>query len=171
VSRGTDPMKQTVVSVCNIHGGFADNVIPDTCEIGGTVRTFEPELRDIAEERLTKIATSVAESFGGKATVAYKRGYPATINDEAMAQLVREAASEAVGEDLSKPLAPGMGAEDFSYFLEHRPGAFWMTGSRNEEKGITWPHHHPRFDVDEESMSYGIKTMVNVVFRYLNGAA
>ncbi len=171
VSRGTDPMKSTVVSVCNIHSGFADNVIPDTCEIGGTVRTFDPALRDTAQERLTTIATSIATAMGGTAKVDYHRGYPATINDDAMAQLVRDAATEAVGEDLSKPLAPGMGAEDFSYFLNERPGAFWMVGCRNEEKGMVWPHHHPRFDVDEESMSFGIKTMTNVVLRYLNSAS
>lgn len=167
VSRSVDPMKSTVVSVCNIHSGFADNVIPDTCELGGTVRTFDPDLRDSAQEKLTKIAESVAAAMGGTARVDYHRGYPATINDDAMAELVRKAAAEAVGEDLSKPLAAGMGAEDFSYFLENRPGAFWMVGCRNEEKGMTWPHHHPRFDVDEESMSFGIKTMVNVVLNYL----
>lgn len=168
VSRGTDPMKQVVVSVCNIHSGFADNVIPDTCVLGGTVRTFDPALRDSTQERLTKIAESISKSFGGKALVDYQRGYPATINNAAMAELVREAAAEAVGEENSLEGEAGMGAEDFSYFLENRPGAFWMVGCRNEEKGLVWPHHHPRFDVDEESMSYGIKTMVNVVFKYLN---
>ena len=168
VSRGVDPMEQTVVSVCNIHSGFADNVIPDTCELGGTVRTFDPELRDFAQERLTKIATSVAESMGGKATVDYHRGYPATINNEEMAKFVREAAAEAIGDENSVEDVSGMGAEDFSYFLNERPGAFWMVGSRNEEKGIVWPHHHPRFDVDEESMAVGIKTMANVAMKYLN---
>src|SRR5699024_190420 len=125
-----------VVSVCNIHSGFADNVIPDTCEIGGTVRTFNPELRDFAQERLTSIATSVAKSFGGEAVVDYSRGYPATINDPEMAELVREAAIEAIGEGGVKKGEPGMGAEDFSYFLENRPGTFWNVGTRNEEKGI-----------------------------------
>lgn len=168
VSRGVDPMKQTVVSVCNIHSGFADNVIPDTCELGGTVRTFDPKLRDFAQERLTTIAETVARSFGGTATVDYHRGYPATINDEAMSELVRLAAIEAVGEDLVKKGEPGMGAEDFSYFLENRPGAFWNVGTRNEERGIVWPHHHPRFDVDEEGMNHGIRTMVNVALTYLN---
>lgn len=168
VARGVDPMEQTVVSVCNIHSGFADNVIPDTCELGGTVRTFDPDLRDFAQERLTTIATSVAKSFGGEAEVDYSRGYPATINDAAMAELVREAAVEAVGEDMVKEGEPGMGAEDFSYFLNERPGAFWNVGTRNEEKGIVWPHHHPRFDVDEDGMAHGIKTMVNVALKYLN---
>ena len=168
VSRGVDPMEQTVVSVCNIHSGFADNVIPDTCELGGTVRTFNPDLRDFAQERLTTIATSIAKMHGGSAEVIYDRGYPATINDAEMAELVREAAVEAVGEEGVKQGEPGMGAEDFSYFLNNRPGAFWNVGTRNEEKGIVWPHHHPRFDVDEDGMAHGIKTMVNVAMKYLN---
>lgn len=168
VSRGVDPMAQTVVSVCNIHSGFADNVIPDTCELGGTVRTFDPKLRDFAQDRLTTIAETVAKSFGGSATVNYHRGYPATINDAEMSELVRLAAIEAVGEDMVKVGEPGMGAEDFSYFLENRPGCFWNVGTRNEERGIVWPHHHPRFDVDEDGMSHGIKTMVNVALTYLN---
>lgn len=168
VARGTDPMESTVVSVCNIHSGFADNVIPDTCEIGGTVRTFDPNLRDVAEERLTKIANSIAQALGGSVTVKYKRGYPPTVNDHAMAELVRGAASEIT--DQVNTGEPGMGAEDFSYFLENRPGAFWHVGTRNEERGIVWPHHHPRFDVDEDGMSFGIKTMVNVVLKYLNQA-
>lgn len=168
VSRGVDPMEQTVVSVCNIHSGFADNVIPDRCELGGTVRTFNPDLRDFAQERLTTIATSVAKMHGATVDVDYHRGYPATINDDEMAELVRQAAVEAVGEDMVKKGEPGMGAEDFSYFLENRPGAFWNVGTRNEEKGIVWPHHHPRFDVDEDGMAHGIKTMVNVALTYLN---
>jgi amidohydrolase len=69
-------------------------------------------------------------------------------------------------------LAPAkMGGEDFSYFLIERPGSFFFVGTRNEEKGITWPHHHPRFDVDEEGLSYGIETMTRVVMRYLNEGA
>lgn len=171
VARGTDPMKQTVVSVCNIHAGHADNVIPDTCELGGTVRTFDPKLRDIAEERLTAIAQRTAEAFGATAEVTYNRGYPATINDHGMAALAKDAISAALGVDYVFDGEPMMGAEDFSYFLEERPGAFWMVGHRNEEKGIVWPHHHPRFDVDEDALAYGIKALVAVSLQYLNGDA
>ena len=74
-----------------------------------------------------------------------------------------------VGEENVSVAAPKMGAEDFSYFLEHRPGCFFFVGTRNEERGLTWGHHHPRFDIDEEGLSYGIETMTRVVMRYLNG--
>jgi amidohydrolase len=168
VSRNANPMEQLVVSVCNFHSGFADNVIPDTAELGGTVRTFTPEMRDLAEERLKEIATGVAEAMGGKAIVTYNRGYPATINNAEMAQLVKDAASEIVGEENVAEGEPMMGAEDFSYFLIEKPGAFFNVGHRNEERGITWPHHHPRFDIDEESLGHGVATMTNVVLTYLN---
>ncbi len=123
VSRNADPMGSLVVSTCTFHAGFADNVIPDTAEMGGTVRTFTPEMRDLAERRLTEIATGVASALGGTAEVTYHRGYPATVNDEAMSELVRQAAVEAVGEENVIPVTPGMGAEDFSYFLH---GEAWL---------------------------------------------
>jgi amidohydrolase len=168
VSRNADPMEQLVVSVCNFHSGFADNVIPDTAELGGTVRTFTPEMRDMAEARLKEIATGIASAMGGEAIVYYARGYPATINDAEMAALVKDAAREVVGEENVAEGEPMMGAEDFSYFLIEKPGAFFNVGHRNEERGFSWPHHHPKFDIDEESLGHGVATMTNVVLTYLN---
>jgi amidohydrolase len=168
VSRNVDPMEAVVVSVCNIHSGTADNIIPDTAELGGTVRTFTPEDRDLAEQRMKEIAEGIAASMGGKAEVTYTRGYPPTVNDEAMAELVRNAAITAVGEENVHLMKPMMPAEDFSYFLEERPGTYFMTGCGNAEKGITWPHHHPKFDLDEEAFPFGVATMVQTVLDYLN---
>jgi amidohydrolase len=168
VSRNADPMDQLVVSVCNFHAGHADNVIPDTAELGGTVRTFTPEMRDLAEERIKEIANGIAAAMGGDVTITYKRGYPATINDPEMAALVREAAAQVVGEENVNVGEPMMGAEDFSYFLLEKPGAFFNVGHRNEERGITWPHHHPRFDVDEEALGHGVATMYQTVMNYLS---
>ena len=168
VSRNADPMDALVVSNCMFHAGDAGNIIPDTASMEGTVRTFTPEMRDMAEERLKEIATSTAKMMGGEATVTYTRGYPATVNDAGMADLVREAAAEVVGEENVKDRPPAMGAEDFSYFLLEKPGCFFNVGSRNEERGITWGHHHPKFDIDEESLGHGAATMTNVVLKYLN---
>jgi amidohydrolase len=168
VSRNADPMDALVVSNCMFHAGDAGNIIPDTAYMEGTVRTFTPEMRDLAEERLKEIATSTARMMGGEATVEYTRGYPATVNDAEMAELVREAAREVVGEENVKDRPPAMGAEDFSYFLLEKPGAFFNVGCRNEERGIVWGHHHPKFDVDEESLGHGVATMVNVALTYLN---
>jgi amidohydrolase len=167
VSRNADPMDSLVVSNCMFHAGDAGNIIPDTARMEGTVRTFTPEMRDLAEERLKEIATSTAKMLGGEATVTYRRGYPATVNDPEMADLVREAAAEVVGAENVKDRLPAMGAEDFSYFLLEKPGCFFNVGSRNEERGITWGHHHPRFDIDEESLGHGVATMVNTVLTYM----
>ncbi len=97
----------------------------------------------------------------------YIRGYPGIVNDEAMTEMVRRAAVEAVGDDnvIESPI--GMGGEDFSYFSLERPGCFFNVGTRNEDRGIVWGHHHPRFDVEEEGMSAGIATMGNAVLSYL----
>lgn len=170
VSRNADPMDALVISNCMFHAGDAGNIIPDTARMEGTVRTFTPEMRDLAEARLKEIATSTAKMMGGEATVTYRRGYPATVNDAEMADLVREAAREVMGEENVLDRPPAMGAEDFSYFLLEKPGCFFNVGCRNEERGIVWGHHHPRFDVDEESLGYGVATMVNTVLKYLNRA-
>lgn len=167
VSRRVDPMASAVVSVCTIHAGTASNIIPDTADLSGTVRTFTPEVRDLAQEELVRLAGSIAEAMGGRAEVTYNRGYPPTVNDEGMADLVRAAAAKAIGEENVHQMRPIMPAEDFSYFLLERPGTYFMLGCRNEEKGITWPHHHPRFDIDEDSMQYGVATMAQVVLDYL----
>jgi amidohydrolase len=167
VSRNADPMDSLVVSNSMFHAGDAGNIIPDSARMEGTVRTFTPEMRDLAEERLKEIATSTAKMMGGEATVTYNRGYPATVNDAEMADLVREAA-EVMGEENVKDRPPAMGAEDFSYFLLEKPGCFFNVGCRNEERGIVWGHHHPKFDVDEESLGHGVMTMTNTVLKYLN---
>jgi amidohydrolase len=168
VARETDPLEQAVVSVCAFHAGEAFNVIADTAELRGTVRTFTAELRDQMETRLTALAQNVAIAMRGEATVEYQRGYPASINDEGMVEIVREAAKQVVGEEKVITSKPQMGAEDFSYFLLERPGAFFFVGSKNEEKGLVWGHHHPRCDIDEESMANGVGTMLTSILAYLN---
>jgi amidohydrolase len=168
VSRNLDPIDTGVVTVGMIGAGEANNVIPDSAELRLTVRAFKPEVRAMLQRRIEEITTSVAEAFGATAVVDYQLGYPPTINHDEMTAMVAEVAAEVVGAD-NAILAPAkMGGEDFSYFLLERPGSFFFVGTRNEEKGITWPHHHPRFDVDEEGLSYGIETMTRVVMRYLN---
>jgi amidohydrolase len=169
VSRNVDPVETAVVTVGMIGAGKANNVIPDTAEMRLTIRAFKPEVRKQLETRITEIATGIAGAFGATATVEYQLGYPPTVNDEAMTEMVMEVAREVVGEENASIAAPKMGAEDFSYFLQERPGCFFFVGTRNESRGLIWGHHHPRFDIDEEGLSHGIETMTRVVMRYLNG--
>ncbi len=168
VSRETNPIDAAVLSTTAFIAGEAFNVIPDTAELRGTVRTLNQEVREHLEKRLIEVATGIARAGGAEVVADFIRGYPGIVNDEAMTEMVRLAAIDAVGEDnvIESPI--GMGGEDFSYFSLERPGCFFNVGTRNEDRGIVWGHHHPRFDVEEEGMSAGIATMGNAVLSYLD---
>lgn len=168
VSRSVDPTEEAVVTVGAFKAGEAFNVIPDTAELGGTVRTFNARNRDLLEERIGNLARGIAAAMGGEVEYRYVRGYPATVNDPEMAELVRGEAAKVVGEEGVREAPLMMGAEDFSYFLEAVPGAFWFVGSKNADRGLVWGHHHPRFDIDEAALPIGMESMVNVALRYLN---
>ncbi len=167
VARELKPIESGVVSVCAFIAGDAFNVIPDRAELRGTVRTFTPENRDYLERRIDELVSGIASAMRASATVSYTRGYPATINDGAMTEIVRQAAAEVVGQENVVDAEPMMGAEDFSYFLEERPGSYFFVGSRNEDRGLVWGHHHPKFDIDEASMAIGIETMLRTTLKYL----
>jgi len=167
VSREIDPLDNAVISTTFFNSGDAFNVIPDIAKLGGTVRTFKPETRDYLEKRIPELVKAVGEALGATIEVSFERGYPATVNDPAEAERVRAAAAKVVGEENVIEMTPVMGGEDFSYFLEQRPGAYFFVGSKNEEKGLIWGHHHPKFDIDEESLAIGIEATVETVFSYL----
>ncbi len=167
VSRNVNPIEPAVVTVGSLHAGHAANVIPDTAQIFGTVRTLNPDVQALIVRRIEEIAVGVCEAMGATATFEYTYGVPATINDPGAVALVREAANEVVGEDKLTTPNPSMGGEDFSFFLIERPGAMFMVGSNNPDRGLTWGHHHPRFDIDEESLAVGLETMTLTVMKYL----
>jgi len=169
VGREVDPTEKAVVTVGAFLAGEASNVIPDTAELRGTLRSFTPEVRELIGRRVGEIASGIATAMGGSVEYTYAPGYPATVNDPEMADMVREIAAEVLGDENVGEGPYHMGAEDFSYFLERKPGAFYFLGSRNEEKGLTWGHHHPRFDIDEASMAAGMEVMVRTVLHVLNG--
>jgi amidohydrolase len=170
VSRAVDPTEEAVVTVGTFKAGEGFNVIPDTAELGGTVRTFNPRNRDLLEERIGTLARGIAQAMGAEIDYAYTRGYPATVNDPDMTELVWEEAAKVVGADNVAESPLMMGAEDFSYFLEAKPGTFWFVGSKNPERGLVWGHHHPKFDLDEAALAIGMESMVNVALRYLGEA-
>jgi amidohydrolase len=168
VARNIDPTQEAVVTVGVFKAGQAFNVIPDTAELGGTVRTFTAANRDYLERRIEELVRGIATAMGAEVDFSYTRGYPATVNDPAMTELVQQEAARVVGEEGVHEGDLMMGAEDFSYFLEAVPGAFWFVGSQNPERGLVWGHHHPRFDLDEAAMAIGMESMVNVALRYLS---
>ncbi len=167
VSRNVPPLEGAVVSVTQLHAGDAFNVIPDEAQLCGTVRTFNPTVRDRIMERLGSLVTSVAAAFGATGELRVRRGYPVVVNDAAAADLVRGVAAEVVGPDRVLPHGPVLGAEDFAYFLERVPGCFFMVGIRNEAKGTGQPHHNPRFDLDEDALGIGVELLVRVAERAL----
>ncbi len=166
VSRNTDPVDTAVVSVTAFLAGEAFNVIPDTAELRGTVRALRNEVREQVERRLEEIATQIGTAFGVTIDVEITTGYPSLVNDEGLCVLVREAAVEVVGESRVIDMPPVMGGEDFARFTHECPAMFFFVGTGNDERGTGWPHHHPRFDIDEEGMAAGIATMGNAVLSY-----
>jgi amidohydrolase len=157
----------SVLTVGSFHAGEASNVIPNTAELSGTIRVVSFEQRDMMQERLTSIATGIGEAMGAEVKVEIPFGMSPTINTPDHAAFVREVAAEIVGEDRVTQGVLVSASEDFSEFLADVPGCFFMVGTKNEEKGLVWGHHHPRFDIDEEPMSVGMAVMAGVALRYL----
>lgn len=165
VSRNVDPLDPLVVSVTQFIAGTAHNVIPGSVYLNGTVRSFKSELRDDVPVLMERIVKGVTEAHGASYEFKYQKGYRPVINDKEVTEKLREALVEAFGEDVIKEGVPTMGGEDFSGFLQKAPGSFFMVGAGNEEKGIVYPHHHPRFTIDEDSLPMGVKAFVQAVFK------
>ncbi|MBA2753430.1 MAG: amidohydrolase [Chloroflexia bacterium] len=169
VSRETDPTVPAVVTVGAFLAGQAFNVIPDTATLRGTVRSFDNDERQRLAERIEAVAKGIGGAMRAEVEVQYHFGYPPTVNDAGMTDIVRRAAAGVVGTENVIEEDLHMGAEDMSYFLEAVPGSFFFVGSKNDEKGLVWGHHHPRFDIDEAALSTGMATMVESALGYLNG--
>ncbi|MCZ8511398.1 amidohydrolase [Paenibacillus filicis] len=171
VSRSTDPTEPCVVSVGSIHSGNGFNVIAETAQLKGTVRTFHPELRLQVKERLEHIAESTARMHGADLVIDYKMGYPPVVNHASEANRFARTAAQVFGEDgaCTSPLI--MAGEDFSYYLERVPGCFMFVGAGNPGKGIVHPHHHPRFDIEETAMRGAAELFLRMTFDYLEERA
>jgi len=167
MSRNTDPVLPGVVTIGSFHAGEASNVIPSTAELRGTIRTVTPEQRTFAHERVKAISEGIAAAMGAQIDAAILFGVPATVNTPAMAAVVREVATELVGPDHVVEGDLKAASEDMSEFLNRVPGCYFFVGSRNEEKGFVWGHHHARFDIDEEAMAIGISMLAGSALRFL----
>jgi hippurate hydrolase len=158
-SRNVDPLQSAVVSVCAVHGGEAFNVIPQTATLLGTVRTLTEEVRELCEARLKALAQGVAMAFGASAAIHYERGYPVTSNHPDQTRFMAKVAADSAGEGaVDTKVLPLMGAEDFSYMLEKRPGAYIFVGN-----GDTAGVHHPAYDFNDEAAPYGVSLWARIV--------
>lgn len=168
VSRNVDPLQSAVVTVGSFHSGKAFNVISERAEISGTVRTFDPEVRKQIEKKLENITEHSCAVAGADYQFSYVRGYPAVKNHPHESDLLKQAAKQAIGDDQVFEMEPVMGGEDFAYYLQHVPGTFFFTGARNNAVGAEYPHHHPRFNIDEQAMLNAAKTLAAVAINYLH---
>jgi amidohydrolase len=166
-SRKTHPLKSAVVTVGQIHGGVRHNIISDHATLNGTCRALEKPVRAMIQKEIRAIAKGVTAALGAKAEVEWRDGYPPTVNDPAMTELVRAAAAEVVGASNVVAQEITMGAEDMSYVLERVPGCYWLLGSANAKKGLDYPHHSARFDFDEESLPIGVQVWTRIAERFL----
>ncbi|MBM4761756.1 amidohydrolase [Bacillus sp. B15-48] len=158
VSRSIAPLQSGVVSVTRFHGGGAAlNVIPDTVNIGGSVRTLNESVRELIKTRIREIAEGIAKAHGAEAKVEYTYGYNSVVNEKELTDKVACLIQEKFPDRNLEWIDPMLGGEDFSAFSDEKPGCFIMVGAKNDEKGIIYPHHHPKFDVDESAMKDGLK--------------
>jgi len=169
VARNVDPRQTAVVTVGTLHAGTAFNIIADSAEMTGTIRTFEPSVREQILQRVKDVVEGTASALGGSAVIEIKAISPATINDERVAKLVRATAMDVMGAANVSTDQFTMGAEDMSEFLNRVPGCFFFLGSANTDHGPVYPHHNPRFDIDESILPDGVAILAGAVLRYLNG--
>jgi amidohydrolase len=158
VSRSVDPLESAVISMCQFHAGNARNVIPQIAELKGTVRTLTAEVRKLVEKRVREVVAGVAQISGAKIGLVYERGYPVTVNHAAQTEVAAQAARDVAGDGNVHELAPQMGAEDFAYMLEQRPGAFIFCGN-GDSAGL----HHPAYNFNDEAIVFGTSYWIKLV--------
>jgi len=158
VARNVDPLESAVISVCEFHAGTARNVIPQTAELRGTIRTLTAEVRELVTRRIAEVTAGVAQMTGARIDLDIKRGYPVTVNHAAQTEHATEIARQVAGESNVHDTPPLMGAEDFSYMLQARPGAFIFCGN-GDSAGL----HHPAYNFNDEAILYGTSFWIKLV--------
>ena len=165
VARRIDPLESAVVTIGAFHAGDAPNVIPGRAELRGTVRSFDPGVREAMPRLIEDIVRGVTSAHGAEYELDYNLGYKPVVNDEAATALVRE---QIAGDELTD-LAPIMGGDDFSAYLADAPGCYAFIGAAPE--GEAFPHHHPRFAIDERALATGVRLHVDVATAALKEAS
>ena len=165
VSRRVDPLQPAVVTIGSIRAGDAFNVIPPRVEMTGTTRTLDEGVRDLIQRELVRLAEGHATANGAKAEIVYERGNPNVQNNKALVEHLVPAATAVVGRENVVKVAPVMGGEDFAHYSQRLPGVFAFIGSRDSSIGADFPHHHPRFTIDERALGIGLRYSLDAVER------
>lgn len=167
VARNINPLEAAVVTVGEFLAGSGTNIIADTARLRGTIRYFDPDFQDWFPQRLGQVIAGVCAAHGAQHRLDYTHLYPPVINDGSMAELVRSVALDVVETPLGiVPDCQTMGGEDMSFFLQAVPGCYFFLGSANGDRGLDYPHHHPRFDFDETVLPMGVELFVRCVEKF-----
>ena len=165
VSRNVSPLDSAVISIGTFHSGTANNVIPELVEISGTVRSFDPKVREMLQKRIKEVLESTANTYMVEVELEYIIDLPAVFNDDELTKLAYAAAKEIVGEEGIVDPTPSMGGEDFSIFTQKIPGFFFWLGVENKEKDMIYVWHNPRFDGDDRAIINASSVMSNMVLK------
>lgn len=164
VSRTVDPLKSAVVTASMFNAGSAFNIIPTKSEVAGTVRTFEKSVQEQVIGRIEGIRKGIEDSFNLKCELDYEKGYPAVLNTDAEVDLlVKTSGGDTDFITNVEEVETSMGGEDFAYYLEKIPGAFYNIGTKNTALGTDYPHHHPKFNIDEDGMKAGVESYLRLI--------
>lgn len=169
VSRNVDPNETGVVTVGAFHAGTAGNIIAETAELRGTIRSFTPDVRELLHRRVREVAEGIAASFGATAEVKLMIGVGPTVNEPEVTAVMHEAAAAVIGANRIDSSYRTTGAEDFSAVLEQIPGSYFFLGSRGSEAS-GFPHHNPRFDIDENCLPQGVAILCDTAVRCLRSS-
>jgi amidohydrolase len=171
VSRNVAPLKSAVVSVTTLKAGEAHNVIPHSAEMKGTIRSFEPQVRQLVLDRFEQIVTGIATAMGCTAEIELHSITPAVVNDPAVTRQVQAALQAAFPQAEIDTAHQTMGSEDMAFFQQEIPGCYFFIGSSNASRGLDAPHHHPRFDFDEEVLPRAAAMMAAAALQVFNSQA
>ena len=167
VSRETDPVDQAVISITSVHGGTAFNVIPESVELKGTLRTFEPTTREHLRQRILAVSEAIVTGQRGRLEVEWREGSPAVVNDETATERVRHVAESVVGSEHVVTGERIMGGGDMALWLQRAPGCYWFVGARGSAASA-YPHHHPSFDLDEAALPIAVELFTKVILDALD---
>lgn len=169
VSRSVDPLRPAVLTIGTMQAGSAQNVIAESCKMSGTVRTFDEETRAEMKERVHRIVSQTGGAYGAQTEVNYIMGYPPVVNDKQETDRFFRKAVQVFGDEQVHTSPMLMPAEDFAYYLQQVPGCFMFIGAGNPDKDAIYPHHHPKFDFDEDAMQHAVKLFIAMATDYMGG--
>jgi amidohydrolase len=165
VARKVDPIRPAVVTIGAIHAGTAANIIADTAEMKGTVRSFHKDVRQFLHDEIQRTLEATCAMYSASYDLTYTWGYPAVVNHPEVTEVLRAAAAEVLGQEAVLTQEPIMGGEDFAYYAEKVPAAFIFVGCENPAVGAEWQHHHPRFTIDEAALPHGMEILGRALFK------